>query len=177
MKIKRIDIKGNLYDVEAFINPIPTGSVFTFAGITAPEGFLLCDGSAVSRVAYAKLFGVIGETYGSGDGSTTFNLPNLINRFIEGTKDDIGQTVEAGLPNITGSINSFSPVYSLTWVGAKGEGAFKTIEQSSQAITSAQVTTSNKKGLSFDASRCNTTYGKSDTVQPPAIKMQYIIKA
>lgn len=55
---------------------IPTGAVFPFAGITAPEGFLFCDGSAVSRVTYSKLLGVIGETYGSGDGSTTFNLPD-----------------------------------------------------------------------------------------------------
>lgn len=76
MKIRQIDIKGERYNVEAFINPIPTGAVFPFAGITAPEGFLLCDGSEVSRVTYAKLFGVIGEIYGKGDGSTTFNLPN-----------------------------------------------------------------------------------------------------
>jgi microcystin-dependent protein len=76
MKIRQIDIKGERYDVEAFINPIPTGAVFPFAGITAPEGFLFCDGSAVSRTTYAKLLGVIGETYGSGDGSTTFNLPD-----------------------------------------------------------------------------------------------------
>lgn len=76
MKIRQIDIKGERYDVEAFINPIPTGAVFPFAGITAPEGFLFCDGSAVSRVTYSKLLGVIGETYGRGDGSTTFNLPD-----------------------------------------------------------------------------------------------------
>ena len=76
MKIRQIDIKGERYDIEAFINPIPTGAVFPFAGITAPEGFLFCDGSAVSRTTYSKLLGVIGETYGSGDGSTTFNLPD-----------------------------------------------------------------------------------------------------
>lgn len=76
MKIRQIDIKGERYDIEAFINPIPSGSVLPFAGITAPEGFLLCNGSEVSRVTYSKLFGVIGETYGKGDGSTTFNLPD-----------------------------------------------------------------------------------------------------
>lgn len=76
MKIRQIDIKGERYDIEAFINPIPSGAVFPFAGITAPEGFLPCDGSEVSRVTYSKLFGVIGEMYGKGDGSTTFNLPD-----------------------------------------------------------------------------------------------------
>lgn len=75
MKIRQIDIKGERYDIEAFINPIPTGVVFSFAGVAAPEGFLLCDGSEVSRVTYSKLFEVIGEIYGKGDGSTTFNLP------------------------------------------------------------------------------------------------------
>lgn len=76
MKIRQIDIKGERYDIEASTNPIPTGAVFPFAGITAPEGFLFCDGSEVSRVTYSKLLGVIGETYGRGDGSTTFNLPD-----------------------------------------------------------------------------------------------------
>lgn len=84
MKIRQIDIKGERYDVEAFINPIPTGAVFAFAGITAPDGFLLCDGSEVSRVTYAKLFGVIGEIYGKGDGSTTFNLPNYCETVLVG---------------------------------------------------------------------------------------------
>lgn len=76
MKIKRIDIKGNLYDIEAFINPIPAGTVLPFAGSTAPEGFLLCNGQEVSRFTYAKLYGILGDTYGAGDGTATFNLPD-----------------------------------------------------------------------------------------------------
>lgn len=76
MKINRIDIKGEVYDIEAYENPIPTGSVFPFAGITAPEGFLLCNGQEVSRFTYAKLYGILGDIYGAGDGSTTFNLPD-----------------------------------------------------------------------------------------------------
>lgn len=55
----------------------PTGSVTMFAGASAPSGHLLCDGSPVSRSTYSTLFGVVGTTYGAGDGSTTFNLPNL----------------------------------------------------------------------------------------------------
>lgn len=56
---------------------IPTGSVTAFAGAAAPSGWLMCNGSAVSRTTYADLFAVIGTTYGVGDNSTTFNLPNL----------------------------------------------------------------------------------------------------
>lgn len=48
-----------------------------FAGSVVPQGYLLCDGSAVSRTTYADLFSVLGTTFGSGDGSTTFNIPNL----------------------------------------------------------------------------------------------------
>lgn len=59
---------------------LPCGSVITWSGATAPPNWLLCDGTAVSRRTYASLFGVIGTTYGAGDGSTTFNLPDLRGR-------------------------------------------------------------------------------------------------
>jgi len=55
----------------------PIGSITLFGGSSAPDGWLLCDGSEVSRTSYSELFSVIGTTYGVGDGSTTFNLPNL----------------------------------------------------------------------------------------------------
>ena len=55
----------------------PIGIISPFGGINAPPGWLICDGSAVSRILYDELFQVIGTTYGSGDGSTTFNLPDL----------------------------------------------------------------------------------------------------
>ena len=53
------------------------GSIFPFAGSSIPSGYLLCDGSAISRTTYSELFSVIGDTFGPGDGSTTFNLPDL----------------------------------------------------------------------------------------------------
>lgn len=63
---------------------VPTGIIFNFAGSAAPTGWLLCNGNAVSRTTYASLFAVIGTTYGSGDGSTTFNLPDTRGIFISG---------------------------------------------------------------------------------------------
>jgi microcystin-dependent protein len=62
----------------------PTGSVVAFAGSTAPTGWVLCNGAAVSRTTYADLFSVVGTTYGVGDGSTTFNLPTLTGRIPVG---------------------------------------------------------------------------------------------
>lgn len=58
----------------------PIGTVNQYAGSTAPLGWLICDGSAISRTTYSDLFAIISTTYGSGDGSTTFNIPNLQNR-------------------------------------------------------------------------------------------------
>ncbi len=63
---------------------LPSGTVNAFAGSAAPSGWLICDGSAVSRSVYSVLFGVIGTTYGAGDGSTTFNLPDLRGRLPVG---------------------------------------------------------------------------------------------
>lgn len=59
---------------------MPAGLIEPFAGSTVPAGFLLCDGAAVSRTTYATLYAVIGDTFGAGDGSTTFNLPDLSGR-------------------------------------------------------------------------------------------------
>lgn len=58
---------------------VPVGSVIHSCAVDVPEGYLVCNGSEVSREDYADLFNVIGTTFGEGDGSTTFVLPNLIN--------------------------------------------------------------------------------------------------
>jgi Microcystin-dependent protein len=60
------------------------GSIQLFAGSIAPLGYLICDGTAISRVSYASLFNVIGTQYGTGDGSTTFNIPDLRGRIATG---------------------------------------------------------------------------------------------
>lgn len=68
---------------------VPAGTVLPFAGPVAPAGFLLCHGQAVSRADYAALFAAIGTTHGAGNGSTTFNVPDLRGRVPAG-KDDMG---------------------------------------------------------------------------------------
>jgi microcystin-dependent protein len=76
-------------DLSALLNFLwPTGGLMYFAGSVAPANFLACDGSAVSRATYSALFGVIGETWGDGDGSTTFNLPDFRGLFLRGLGGD-----------------------------------------------------------------------------------------
>lgn len=64
---------------------LPLGSIIPFAGSKAPDTYLFCDGSEVSRTEYADLFNIIGTMYGEGDGSTTFNLPNMKGRIPVGS--------------------------------------------------------------------------------------------
>lgn len=70
---------------------IPSGVVFPFAGSTAPYGYLVCDGSAISRADYPSLFAALGTSHGSGDGSTTFNLPDYRGRFMRGVDGTAGR--------------------------------------------------------------------------------------
>lgn len=72
----------------------PAATVTAFAGSVAPAGWLECNGAAVSRATYAALFAVIGTTYGAGNGTTTFNLPDLRGEFVRGW--DHGRGVDAG---------------------------------------------------------------------------------
>ena len=79
-----------LLNVDDLAGMIPSGAVLYFAGQTAPAGWLKANGAAVSRTAYAALFAAIGTTYGAGDGSTTFNLPDLRGEFMRGWDDGRG---------------------------------------------------------------------------------------
>ena len=77
---------------------VPAGTVIAFAANKAPDGYLLCNGAAVSRTTYATLFSAISTTYGAGNGSSTFALPNLTDKFIQGS-GTAGTSKAAGLPD------------------------------------------------------------------------------
>ncbi len=144
------------------------GIIKAFAGNgDIPAGYLLCDGSAVSRTMFPDLFATIGTTYGAGDGSTTFNVPdyNTAQRFAQGSTV-AGVEKDAGLPNIEGTFNGTS--------GAQPTGAFS---KDSEILLYASGTGTGRMSLSFDASNSNPIYGNSDTVQPESLTTRYIIKA
>jgi len=101
---------------------LPPGAVLPFAGTTAPDGWLVCDGSAISRTTYADLYAYIGTLYGSGDGVTTFNLPMLENQFIRGASatrpvgneesDQIGEHEHGGSTDMDGNHRHSLPIES-----------------------------------------------------------------
>jgi len=82
--------------VESAASLSPTGGVQAYAGSSSPTGWLICDGSAVSRTTYSNLFAVISTTYGVGDGSTTFNLPDISGRVIAGKEASATLLTSAG---------------------------------------------------------------------------------
>ena len=146
----------------------PIGAIEYFGTSAAPAGYLIANGAAVGRTTYPDLFAAIGTAFGEGDGSTTFNLPDLIGRFAQGSNTP-GQKIEAGLPNIEG--DSKSANYGGI---AEPTGAF--FRTTSRSLV-AQVGTTLDSSTAIDASRFNPIYGASDTVQPPALTLLPCIKA
>ena len=148
---------------------VPTGMISAFH--TVPKGWLQCNGAAVSRTTYAALFAVIGTKYGSGDGSTTFNLPNLHHKFIEGTNttSEVGQSVSAGLPNITGTFTEHGNTSGLKCTGAfTGEARIGLHSNQGGANDGGRVT--------MNSSRSSSVYGSSSVVQPSSTRLLLCIK-
>lgn len=168
----------------------PSGVVAPFAGAAAPSGWLLCDGAAVSRTTYAALFTVVGTQYGSGDGSSTFNLPDLRGRSVFGL-DNMGGSaasrVTSGISGIaattlgaaggdermhqhTHTVTDPGHTHTLSFNDAVGFAAsgggnhFNTT--STQAVTSSATT-----GVTVN----NAGAGASQNM-PPAMMLNYIIK-
>ncbi len=155
---------------------MPTGTVINFASSTPPEGYLVCNGAAVSRTTYAALYAVIGTIYGSGDGSTTFNLPNLSdNRFVEGSTT-VGTAKSAGLPNITGSAEDLYLTDSWSGNNHWSDGSLTWTQ--AQNFTSNTDSGSSGAGcrLNLNAALSNSIYGASATVQPKSLTLLPCIK-
>ena len=152
---------------------VPPGTMIFYAGGTVPSGWLLCNGAAVSRTEYAALFAAIGTKHGAGNNSTTFNLPNMHRRFAEGTTtaSEVGQRIEAGLPDITGS----AQLHGVEHV-RNGKGAIASNGLYSEYYSSHGDSKRSSDTIGFNASLSNGIYGKSTTVQTPSIRLLPLIK-
>jgi microcystin-dependent protein len=87
------------------IEGIPTATIVPWSSASVPSGFLECDGSAVSRTTYADLFGIVGTTYGVGDGSTTFNVPDLADNVPVGKSNNKALASTGGANTVTATGN------------------------------------------------------------------------
>ena len=172
-----------------------TGVVQLFAGSSAPNGWLICNGQAVSRITYAALYAVIGTTYGAGDGSTTFNIPNLVNKTVRGS-NSLGKTggvdtvtlSTAQMPahthgvgtlatNNTGAhTHSLSPLSQINY----NETYTNTVNriQSTRATegTDATAASAGAHTHTISGSTASVGSGSAVTITNPYVMLHYIIK-
>ncbi len=143
---------------------VSIGDIKITACATAPSGWLICDGSAVSRTTYSGLFAAIGTTYGVGNGSTTFNLPDLRGRFALGVSSGHALATKGGAETVTLTVDqipSHSHTVSIShYSQSSGNGS---VDKKS-GTSSATFTTSNTGG------------GQAHNNMPPYLSLNYIIK-
>jgi microcystin-dependent protein len=149
----------------------PVGSIIAYGAATAPDGWLVCDGSAISRATYVDLFDVIGITYGPGNGSTTFNIPDLRGRFpigkaASGTGSTLGGTGGAIDHTHTGP----SHTHAVTGITV-GTPSATTDVQSGAGSTVASSTHTHALGGTADAAGA----GNTGTGNPPFQAVTYLI--
>lgn len=161
------------------IQGVPSGALSMWPTATAPTGYLLCTGSAVSRTTYAALFAIIGTTFGVGDGSTTFNLPNYTNRMPYGTTvGATGGSADAVVVSHTHTATVTDPGHAHVEQyngGTAGGGngisdSAVSISPTASSVSTATATT----GISVS----NSTTGVSGTNAnlPPYLGINFIIK-
>lgn len=159
--------------IEAFHDNC-VGEIFSWPADSEPYRALPINGAAVSRTTYAKLFAKIGTKYGAGDGSTTFNVPNGIGKFLQ-CDNTAGTVKAAGLPEIAGQTNRVN--YDRQ---NNTSGAFANVTWESSGQAGSWDGDSGGRFhiwlTDFKASRSSGVYGASNTVQPPALTMRYYIK-
>ena len=170
------------------VESCPVGTIMSGLYSSAPTGFLLCNGQEVSISDYQALYSVIGSLdCCKSSNAGMFKLPDLRCRFLEGANGNLGELIEAGLPNIIGEVKNNDPSYgSIQMVNPKFKGAFSG-KFHGNAGWSGSVFGCHT--LEIDASKGETktdgtlktanehhVYGASDTVQPPAVCVNYIIK-
>jgi microcystin-dependent protein len=170
LKVNKADLESEIKRVLGTLDTgIPVGAIMAFHDV--PAGWLQCNGAAVSRTTYAALFAKIGTKYGSGNGSTTFNLPNLHHKFIEGTttSSEVGKSVAAGLPNITGTFTEHGNTSELKCTRAfTGEARIGLHSNQGGARDGGRVT--------MNSSLSSSVYGAASTVQPASTRMLLCIK-
>lgn len=149
------------------------GSIALFAGATIPEGYLLCDGAALSREVYSELFSAIGTTWGEGDGSTTFNLPDFSGKFIRGTGGNaaaLGTVQAEGLPNAEGWFQlRYGSIVS-------ADNSMFTFIQDTTTTSASYTGQQAATKITMSLSGANPIFGASNHVTPENCSVNLIIK-
>ena len=170
---------------------VPVGTILTFGASTPPSGFLECNGSAISRSTYASLFSILSTTHGAGDGSSTFNLPDLRGQFVRGWDNSAGvdasrvfgstqtdqnknHTHTTDSVTLTGGIRKISEGFLS---GGSATGVFTKTSDGNNSITGSS-STSPVGGVDFDGTHSHTisSSGGGTEARPKNVALMYIIK-
>jgi microcystin-dependent protein len=172
--------------------PIPAGVIWEYGGTTAPSGWLLCNGDAVSRSTYAALFAIIGTAYGSGDGVNTFNLPDRRDRFGIGASSTVargstgGSSTSGGTALTTAQLPSHTHTGTTSTVGDHTHALPTIVDVGSQItvnysidkavgfLGSTSAAGAHNHTFTTDATGSGQTHTHS--VTPPYVASNYIIK-
>lgn len=169
----------------------PTGSLLMYAATTAPTGWLLCDASTVSRTTYSVLFGVIGTTYGAGDGSTTFTLPDFRGRSPVGsgtgtatgaTAMTLGSTPTSGAGGeqthilTTAEMPSHTHTQDAHTHSSSSGGKFLTDAAGGSTAGGSVGAASTALTAATTATNQNTGGGGAHNILPPMAVVNFIIK-
>ena len=170
---------------------VPTGAVFCVAVATIPSGYLECNGTAVSRSTFAALFALIGTQYGTGNGSTTFNLPDLRGEFVRGF--DNGRGVDSGRSiasnqtaqnqshshganaNATSNVNDPGHKHNARGYGNQDDGGDQFTGSNNSATRSNAINNANT-GISVSTNVSVSVANEGGESRPRNVAMMYIIK-
>jgi microcystin-dependent protein len=156
-------------------NGAPTGGLIMWGTGTAPSGWLLCAGSAVSRTTYAALFAVIGTTFGVGDGSTTFNLPNYTNRMPYGTTvAATGGSADAVVVSHTHTATSTDSGHSHTITTSTSNSSTPTGPAGAGGVVQATSTATGTANITTTVASAGVSGTNANL--PPYLGINFIIK-
>lgn len=165
----------------ACLAAVPIGIMLPYAGGEVPEGFLLCNGASLSRTEYPELFAAIGDRWGS-DSASTFKLPDTHHKFLEATTalPEVGTYVSAGLPNNSSQIRFDRFRYSeYGWITPVNGCSLSTGMGGAWKADFSDVEGREDFGvqLDIDASKSNSIFGASSTVQPQSMRVLILVRA
>jgi len=127
-------------NLQDFTNRSEVGTIKPWGKATSPSGYLLCDGTAVSRTTYAELYVVLGDTYGAGNGSTTFNVPQLQGKTPQGYDGNTYNLAGTGGANtVTVAVTNNQAVSSVTNTVTNNQAVSVTGSISNTSISEAQL--------------------------------------
>lgn len=166
----------------------PVGTILAYGGTTPPAGWFVCDGTALNRTSFAELFSVIGTQFGAGNGSTTFNIPDMREMVPRGAgtqslktvgahnAKNVGEFQDDRIQNVTGKIEISGDGSWQPPVDYSGTGAIVSIGSGTVSCGGSGGTINDQRtnGFTFDASRVART---GTTTEVKSIGVNYIIKA